>query len=190
MATRSLISGLCMAAAFVLACGPESDVASPPPQEAVSAPELAGAYKVSGKTVEMQGGAERDISGTVILSRRGDTFRSSFELATLLPSPQGALHTEVIGIGEGTMGSDGTVRGSAQTQLVVAAMPGIPTQFPFMPRFVGARILSETVTRFGPDNTVEIEIETRAAPGESYRATRTTLKGVLIPGSKAGPIPR
>ena len=173
-------------AALCLACGSEPDVASAPPQ-AEEPLDVAGTYQVSGTTVELESGREREIAGTVIMTRSGSEYRSSFELSTMLPSPDGPLHTQVIGIGDGEIDADGVLRGSARTQLVIGAVPGVPVQFPFVPRFVGPRVVSETVTVFGDDDTVGIEIETRGEPGEAYRATRTTLSGALVPGSEAVP---
>jgi hypothetical protein len=175
-------------AALTLACGSEPDSVSESavselPDVAVQL-EVGGTYRVSGLTVELESGRQRKIAGTLVLSRRGDEYRSSFELATTLPSPDGALFTDVIGTGQGRIDADGVLRGTARTQLVIGAVAGIPTQFPFVPRFVGPRVVSETVTTFGDDGSVEIEIETRGEEGESYVATRTTLAGTLVPGTE------
>jgi hypothetical protein len=175
-------------AALGLACGSEPDVASGPPA-AELALEVAGTYQVSGVTVEIDSRLERHIAGTLIMTRSGSEYRSSFELSTMLPSPDGPLHTQVIGNGEGEIDADGVLRGSARTQLVIGAVAGVPTQFPFVPRFVGPRIVSETVIVFGENGAIEIEIQTRADEGERYRATRTTLAGTLVPGSETAPAP-
>jgi len=175
-------------AALCLACGSEPDVASAPPA-AEAALDVAGTYQVSGTTVEVESGRERQIAGTVILTRSGSEYRSSFELSTMLPSPEGPLHTQVIGTGEGEIDADGVLRGAARTQLVIGAVAGIPTQFPFVPRFVGPRVVSETVTVFGENDSLEIEIRTRAEAGDRYRPTTTTLAGTLVPGSETAPAP-
>jgi len=185
MASRSLVF-LGSLAALCLACGSEVDVASGPPAPE-SLPEVAGTYQVSGTTVEIDSSQERLIAGTLIMTRRGSEYRSSFELGTMLPSPDGPLHTQVIGTGEGEIDADGVLRGSARTQLVIGAVAGVPTQFPFVPRFVGPRVVSETVTTFGDRGAIEIEIKTVAEEGERYRSTRTRLAGTLVPGSETAP---
>ncbi len=170
-------------AILALACGSEPEPVRELPD--VAAPlEIGGTYKVSGLTVELESGREREIAGTLVLSRRGDEYRSSFELSTTLPSPDGPLFTDVIGTGQGEIDADGVLRGTARTQLVIGAVAGVPTQFPFVPRFVGPRVVSDTVTRFGDDGSVEIEIETRGEDGETYGTTRTTLSGALVPGTE------
>ena len=55
-------------AALCLACGSEPDVASAPPA-AEAALDVAGTYQVSGTTVEVESGRERQIAGTVIMTR-------------------------------------------------------------------------------------------------------------------------
>ena len=171
-------------AGFCLACGSEPESAAEPPDVAAVPVEVGGTYRVTGLTVELESGMEREIAGLLVLSRRGGEYRSSFELGTKLPGPDGPLETQVIGTGEGTMDGDGVLRGTARTQLVIASMSGMPARFPFIPRFVGPRVVSTTVTSFGDDDTIEIQIETRAEAGEIYRSTRTTLKGSLLPGSE------
>ena len=179
-------------AVFCLACGSESEVEPPSVGAGLGAglPARSGAsYEVSGLTEELDSGSQREISGIVVMSRSVNDVRSSFELSTTLPSPDGPLYTQVIGIGEGELDAEGVLRGTARTQLVIGSVPGVPTQFPFVPRFVGPRIVSETVTVFHDDDSIEIEIETVGAPGENYRATRTMLKGTLVPGSETSGSP-
>lgn len=171
-------------AALCLACGAENGSDEEPLPDVAAPREVGGTYQVSGVTEELESGEQRKISGTVILTPVPGGYRSSFELATVMPGPDGPHHTEVIGTGDGRIDSTGVLSGTARTQLVIGAVAGVPTQFPFIPRYVGPRIVSETLTRFADDGTIEIEIETRADAGETYRPTRTTLTGTMIPGSE------
>ena len=180
---------LLVALLAVWGCGPEPEATLPAVEAVPPAQASGGTYQVEGLTVELQSGDQRKITGTVIMSRRGSEYRSSFALESTLPSPDGALYTEVIGTGDGEIDPDGVLRGTARTQLVIGPVAGIPTQFPFIPRIVGPRIVSETVTVFGEDGSIEIEIQTKGEPGENYRPTRTTLKGSLVPGSQTGGVP-
>jgi hypothetical protein len=171
MAIRTLFA-LCAAA--LVACGSEPDVAAPAPGEGKIT--IAGLYEVEGVTVEIASGDERRISGTVILSQEGDRYLSSYSLETLYPGPDGPLSTEVIGNGEGTVEGD-LMRGTAQTQLVVAKVPGVDPGFAFAPRQVSARIVSTTLGRVLADGTISVEIESKGAASDAYTPTRTTLRG-------------
>jgi hypothetical protein len=86
----------------------------------------------------------------------------------------------VIGNGEGTI--DGrTLTGTTQTQLVVSTVPGIDTEFAFIPRIVGARIESTAVTEIAPDGSLVIRLENHPAEGElDYVATKTRLTGKRV----------
>ena len=123
---------------ILIACGPEPDVAAPPPAQAEQEiPSIAGTYRVTGFTVEKETGKQREISGTVIMSQEGDHYTSTFNLTTLFPTPDGDLQSDVIGKGEGTI--EGRIlRGTATTQIVMAQVPGVDAQFAFIPRFVEA----------------------------------------------------
>ncbi|MCP5070452.1 MAG: hypothetical protein GY946_28120 [bacterium] len=169
----------------LLACGAETESTPAPTSSAsdVAAKgelDFSGMYEVSGLTVETASGNQREISGTIILAQDKGEYTSTFNLKTVLPSPDGPLHTDVIGKGEGVV--DGTtLRGSARTQLVMSRVPGMDTAFAFAPRAVGARIVSTSVARLEDDGKLSIEIETKPEPGEEYPPTRTTLRGSYVP---------
>ncbi len=175
MRGRSL---LCAAAAagLVLACDSPPDVATPPP---APPPSLAGIYQIEGVTVDKRTGAEREISGTIVLAQEAHYYTTTFSLKTTYPSADGTADADVIGSGKGTIDGD-KLRGTAETQLVMATVPGVDTQFAFIPRIVGPRIVSTSVGSISDDGTLVIEIENRPAEGETYRPTRTTLKGTRI----------
>jgi hypothetical protein len=165
-------------AAFGLAggCGGEETALEAAPE--ATAP-IGGLYEVHGTTVGLESGHKREIAGTVILAEDGDRYTATFNLTTTYPGAEEALPAEVIGKGQGAI--DGrTLRGSAQTQLVMATVPGVDPGFAFVPRMVSTRIVSETVTTIAADGTVSIEIENQPAPGESYAPTRTTLRGERV----------
>jgi hypothetical protein len=82
----------------------------------------------------------------------------------------------VIGKGSGTI-EGRTLRGSAETQLVISTIPGIDPGFAYIPRTTTTRLVSESLTTLTADGSVLILIENSAAPGEFYAPTRTTLQG-------------
>ena len=170
---------LCAAAAagLVLGCDSPPDVAAPPPANPPLT--LAGTYQIEGVTVDVRTGAEREISGTIVLAQEAHDYTTTFSLKTTYPSADGTADADVIGSGKGTI--DGNkLRGTAETQLVMATVPGVDTQFAFIPRIVGPRIVSTTVGHVADDGTLVIEIENRPAEGETYPPTRTTMTGTRI----------
>ncbi len=113
----------------------------------------------------------------MILSQDGATYTSTFTMKTMFPTPGGAsVDTDVIGTGDGTI--DGrNLRGTAQTQLVMASVPGVDTGFAFMPRTVSTRIVSKVRGELRDDGSISLEIESEPAEGEEYVPTRTVLSG-------------
>ena len=179
-------------AALLLAC---SDRDSPPTPDVAAAPPplpISGMYDVSGVTraVAAGPGEERRIAGTVILKQNGDSYTATFKLDTTFPGVDDPVHADVIGSGEGSI-EGRTLRGTTKTQLVVSTVPGIDTEFAFIPRIVGARIASTAVTEIDPDGTVRIELENQPAEGEhDYRPTRTSLTGRRIADDSADALPK
>lgn len=165
--------------AALLACGgcsaeaPQSgDVAAAPEPAAIS-----GVYEVKGITRPLEGpGQKRRIAGTVILKQDGGRYSATFKLDTTFPDASEPVHADVIGHGEGDIVGR-TLTGTTRTQLVVSTVPGVDTDFAFIPRIVGARIVSSSVTEIRPDGSVEIELENQPAEGEDYRPTHTRLTG-------------
>ena len=60
---------------------------------------------------------------------------------------------------------------------MIAGAPNVDPGFAFVPRRVGTRIVSTTKGTLAEDGTISLEIESEPAPGQTYAATRTTLKG-------------
>jgi hypothetical protein len=89
------------------------------------------------------------------------------------------LQADVIGSEQGSV-SGRTLKGSTKTQLVVATIPGIDTEFAFIPRIVGARVVSTSLTEISSDGRVVIELQNRPAAGEDYQPTRTRLTGQRV----------
>ena len=56
----------------------------------------------------------------------------------------------------------------------------LDARFAFLPRVVGARIVSSTIARMRPDGKITIEIESHPAKGDNYESTRTTLIGSRV----------
>jgi hypothetical protein len=175
-------AGICGLAALLLACGSEPDVATPPEptRAAGESTPIAGLYEVKGSTTVLSTGDERAISGKVILAREGDRYTSTFSLHTIFPASDGGMrHTDVTGKGEGIIEGN-VIRGNAETQLMMAAVHGIDSKFPFLPRTFGPRIASTTVATIEPDGTITIEIQSKQAGDQVYPPTRTTLRGARV----------
>lgn len=187
MAIRTLLA-LLVACSGLVACGPDeaptgrATGSQPPPGDT----SVGGLYEIEGTTVEEGTGREREISGTILLAERGAHYTATFDLETEYPSRDGPVRADVIGKGDGTI-EEGTLRGRAETQIVMATVPRVDTKFAFVPRLLGPRIVSTTVGRFEEDGTLVIEIRTEGLPGEEYVPTRTVLRGTRIPPDRLGP---
>ena len=178
MFARTLVV-LWVAAWAPLGCGSDRD------EGEMAIISVAGLYEVKGTTVEEGGGNERQISGTIILAEEGPNYTATFSLRTQFPTPDGPVPAEVIGKGQGIIAGD-TLEGEAQTQIVVSSVPGIDTQFAFIPRFVGPRIVSTSTAQLNEDGSITVEIRSQPREGEEYTATTTTLRGVRIATAAVG----
>jgi hypothetical protein len=169
---------LAASAALPLACGEaeEKQVAAAPP---VAPEPLSGLYEVSGTTVDKATGAERKVSGTLIVEVEGEAYTTTFDLATNIVIQGDSRRAELIGKGEGKV-ADRTLDGTAQTQLIVALVPGVDASFGMLPRHVTARILNSSHAVISPEGAVRIEIDSEAAPGSDYAPTHTQLRGKRI----------
>jgi hypothetical protein len=164
--------------ALVLACGEREG--AKPVSAAPPVPEpLSGLYEVSGVTVDKATGAERAVAGTVIVDVEGASYTSTFDLATNLPVKGRAQRAELIGQGSGRV-DDRTLEGTAETQLIVALVPGVDPGFGMLPRHATAQIVNRSVAVIAPDGTVRIEIDSEAAPGTDYAPTHTKLRGKRV----------
>jgi len=171
---RSLAPGAL--AALLLACGSGEAPVAEDSREALPAAPLSGTYRVSGTTVDEATGAERGVSGTVIVIAEGDGYTSSFDLATTLHAGGTPQKAELVGRGEGRV-EGRRLTGTAETQLIVALVPGVDAGFGLLPRMATTRILNRSDATIAPDGSVTIEIESDPAPGEEYSPTRTILRG-------------
>jgi hypothetical protein len=162
----------------LLACGSEPPL--PNVAAAIDPLPISGLYDVEGVTQALDGPGEgRRIWGTVTLAEDAGHYTATFKLDTTFPGAEDPVQADVIGSGAGSV--DGrTLRGTTKTQLVVSTVPGVDTDFAFIPRMVGARIVSTSVTKIAPDGTVEIELENRPEEGDQYRPTFTRLTGRRI----------
>lgn len=171
-------------AAWLLAGALLLPAASPPAlaeeHAAQAADPWSGTYDVSGWTVDQRTGDTRVIRGHVVLTRKGDGWAAAAELETEYPSHGGPVRTDVIGRGDGTAQGD-ALSGTAHTQLVIQTVPGVDTQFAFIPRVVGPRLVSDWTARLERDGTLAVELTNRGEEGEEYSPTKTTLKGRRVP---------
>ncbi len=173
-----------LAAVVAVGCGPPDetlpgDVAARGPAGREAGPRFEGMYDVRGLTTDEATGATRPLAGTVIVAGAGDGSAATFSLDTEIETAQGPVQAELIGSGEGRVRGGGLM-GRAETRMFLAAIPGLDPKFPWIPGRLGPRVLSDF--RMEPDGTAFlIEIATRAAPGEDYAGTRTTLRAVRSP---------
>jgi hypothetical protein len=145
-----------------------------------------GTYDVSGLTVDERTGDTRVIRGHVVLTRKGEGWVAAAELETEFPSHGGPVRTDVIGRGDAAAKGD-TLVGTAHTQLVIQTVPGVDTQFAFIPRTVGPKLVSDWTARLERGGMLVVELVNRGEEGEEYSPTRTTLKGrrVAMPSGRA-----
>lgn len=169
---------LAVSAAAPLACGEAEEQPASAQPPATPAP-LSGLYEVSGTTVDKVTGAERKIAGTVIVDVEGDAYTTTFDLSTKIVSQGDPRPAELVGKGEGRV-VERTLDGKAETQMIVALVPGVDAGFGMLPRRATARILNTTHAAIAPDGSVRIEIESEAAPGSDYAPTHTRLRGQRI----------
>lgn len=147
--------------------------------EELPATPIAGMYEVTGETITPATGDTRSISGKIIIAEEGGRYTATFNLTTTYPGAEEALPAEVIGKGEGLV-NDRSLTGTAQTQLVMATVPGIDPGFAFVPRMTSTRIVSKSTARVAADGSVQIQIESQPAEGETYTPTRTILSGFRV----------
>ena len=153
------------------------DVAAHGPTARSPSHPFAGMYRVRGLTTDEATGATRALQGTVIVAPDEDGYATTFSLDTAIETAQGPVQADLVGSGDGRVQDDGVLEGRAETRMFLAAIPGLDPEFPWIPGRLGPRVLSEF--RMQPDGTAfRIEIVTRAAPGEDYAGTRTTLRAV------------
>ncbi len=181
MMARTLVVGV---SGMLLACGSESGVETQTSAGGAEVLSIAGMYAVKGTTVEEGSGNERPISGTIILSQDGASYIATFSLNTEFPGEGGPTPADVIGKGEGTVEGT-TLTGTAETQIVMSKVPGVDTQFAYIPRYVGPRLVSYSIARVQDDGAIEVEIVNQPAEGEDYVPTRTTLRGTRVSAARA-----
>jgi hypothetical protein len=170
--------------ALLLGCGGATEEAEPQAAPAVApAVAIGGQYEVTGVTIGLADGSQRPIQGLVTLVAEADGYKAHFELSTRFPGME-AVAASVVGAGGGTIAGN-VLEGTADTQLLVASVPGVDVGFAYVPREVGPRIVSSSRAEFFADGSVRIEIENRPKEGEDYAPTRTQLVGYRR-GDEAG----
>jgi hypothetical protein len=140
--------------------------------------DLEGYYRANGITVERAAGVKRPLSGVLIVApaREGRGWDLRFSFKTQISTPDGSVRADLIGTGDGLV-ERGELRGHAETQVIWAAIPGVDPQFAFIPGRLGPRIQSTFSMRPGDDaDAFRGEVETVAAPGFEYAATRSTMR--------------
>lgn len=175
------LNGFALGAAvlFFSACERTQDAGPAAPDVASAPPSVSGVWAVEGVTVETASGKTRQITGTVLLTQDGSRYTSTFDLDTAFPSEGGPVHATVIGEGEGTLAGR-TLTGTSHTQILIAGAPNVDTGFAYVPRQVSTRIISKTKGTLADDGTIAIEIESEPEAGQTYAATKTTLKGSYV----------
>ena len=161
----------------LVACGGTEQATSP--EVAAGPVVIPGTYDVSGTTVESGTGSQRSLEGTITLHSDGDTYTASFNLSTRMTSAGESTRAELVGTGSGSIQGD-TLVGSAETQVILALVPGVDPGFALLPRGGTTRIMNSSRAVVSPDGTVKIQIESEGAPGSDYTPTRTTLTGKRV----------
>ena len=178
MPTRILLvfGALAFAFALFLACGeaegPAGVDAAPP------ALPLTGTYQVTGTTIDRATGAERSLSGTIVVKAEGDRYTSNFSLNTTLHGTGEPQKAELIGHGEGSVEGRDLV-GTAETQMIVALVPGVPV----IRLLIGVQVVNGLVlpillvliTRIAGNR----EVMGRYANGRFLRAAAWAITGVM-----------
>jgi hypothetical protein len=176
---------LAVSAAAPIACGEANESPAVSAQPPVEPQPLSGLYEVSGRTVDKATGSERNLSGTVIVAAEGESYTATFNLNTTVMTQGDPRRAELIGKGEGRVAGR-TLEGSAETQMIVALVPGVDAGFGMLPRGATARIVNQSKATIGDDGTVRIEIESEGAPGTEYAPTHTMLRGRRVSDTGAG----
>jgi hypothetical protein len=185
MSIRPLLLTL-FALPLCLGCN-ASDTSETPPVGAGPPELISGRYDVRGITAVVGTPDKRKIHGVVILVQDGDEYKATFELKTQFPADGTTTEADVIGHGSGSI-TGRQLDGSAETQIVVSAVPGVDTGFAFVPRTVSTRIVSTSTAKVAPNGAIEIQLENRPGPGEQYLPTRTKLAGTRTSGASASDI--
>ncbi len=169
MAPRNLARWFVVATAWLLLSAPNAGAEDDP---------FEGRYDVTGMTVDIVTGDTRRIEGTVVLVAKDGMYSTNAKLSTQYPTEGGAIRADVIGSGKGKVEGD-TLSGTADTQLVMQTVPNIDTDFAFIPRSVGRRIVTTWSARWVNDVLV-VDLANQPAEGEEYTPTRTTLRGKRV----------
>lgn len=176
---------LALAAVLALSCDAQRPAAGPP---GAPGPEFTGLYEVSGYTTVRRSGQRRRIVGTVIVTRAAADaaapYTATFDLETEFATPEGPIQADVIGSARAEEQA-AALAGTAETRILMASIPGLDPTFPWIPGRLGPRVLSKF--KMAPaevQGTFHVEIESEAAPGESYEPTRTALRATR---AAAGP---
>lgn len=173
---RPSLPAVSLFASILIAIAPLGATAADP----AATDPFSGTYDVRGTTVDSKSGDTRRIDGHLVLTRKNGHYAAVAELQTDFPTHGGAVRTDVIGTGDGEPSGSG-LAGSANTQLVIQTVPGVDTDFAFIPRQVGPRVVSTWVAHLEADGTIVVELTNRGAKGEDYASTTTTLRGKRVP---------
>lgn len=176
-----------LALVALLAVGCDAPAAPAPPAPG-GGPDYAGLYEVSGYTTVRRSGQQRRITGTVIVARAPQgapaPYTATFDLETEFATPEGPIQADVIGSARAKPDA-AELAGEAETRILMASIPGLDPTFPWIPGRLGPRVLSRFTMAAGERaGAFRVEIESEAAPGESYEATRTALRATR---AAAGP---
>ena len=156
-----------------------------------------GLYEVDGVTTVTATGDRRTILGKFVLSRLEDgAYATTFNFQTALPIPDGQRQVDITGSGDGRL-EEGQLRGRAESQWLMAALPGLDPRFAFIPGKLGPRIVSSFVmapTRNPDQFNIEIRSEGIAGDaGQGYAPTTTVLRATRVGDTPMGgrlPLPR
>ncbi len=166
------------------ACGEAENEAAEVDSAAI---QVSGRYEMSGVTTTPGTDQKRKIHGTIVLEEVGGKYKAGYQFKTNFPGEGPPVDADVIGVGEGGV-LNRQLSGTARTQIVVSAVPGVDTGFAYIPRLVSTRIVSQVTGEFGAEGALVIEIESQADEGEDYQSTRTRMRGKRVGGVDSSPL--
>ena len=180
-----------LALAWLVACGAPESETPPPAEPAAAAPaapapaasssllprEASGVYEVHGVTVHATDGRLREISGTLRLHVKGETFSATYELDTTYPGPEQGIPATVAGWGQGMVVGD-TMAGTISSSVVPTEPAPEPTARTLPEQEL--LVMSSSVMRFTPAGTIQLELQNHPGIGQDYSPTVTVLEGQRV----------
>ena len=155
-----------------------------------------GIWEIEGTTRVEATGDIRQARGRVVLARDDSGYTTTFNLKTNLPTPEGSRNVDITGSGTGSLEGE-VLRGTSESQWLMAAIPGLDPQFAFIPGRLGPRIISEFEMRPIPgSDDYQVDLSTvgiAGKAGEGYSPTVSSFRARRVgdkPEGRKLPLPK